>query len=125
MVQPPNLDHLSHAGKDALIHALWVLALTARVAALESLLGEPSKTPANSSVPPSKGQKANQPEKARRIGPLLGSLGRKGGRQRLACHPDETVTAKPAACAHCRAAFGEAEWIRIRLFLQSWVGKPY
>jgi transposase len=62
----PNLDHLSHAEKDALIHALWaqVQALTARVAALEARLNEPPKTPGNSSLPPSKAQKPNQPEKA-------------------------------------------------------------
>jgi transposase len=64
--QLPNLDHLSHAEKDARIRALWtqVQRLTARVAALEARLGEPSKTPDNSSLPPSKGQKPNQPEKA-------------------------------------------------------------
>jgi transposase len=97
----PNLNHPSHAEKDALIHALWaqVQSLTARVAALESRLGEPGKTPDNSSLPPSKGQKPNKPEKTKRVGPRPGSLGRKGGGRPLACDPDETVTAKPAACA--------------------------
>jgi transposase len=62
MTQLPDLDHLSHAEKDALIRALWsqVQSLTERVAALEAKLGEPSKTPDNSSLPPSKGQKPNQ-----------------------------------------------------------------
>jgi hypothetical protein len=48
----PDLNHLSHAEKDALIRALWaqVQSLTARVAALEARLGEPSKTPDNSSL---------------------------------------------------------------------------
>jgi hypothetical protein len=43
----PDLSSLSHAEKDALIHALWaqVQALTARVAALEARLGLPPKTP--------------------------------------------------------------------------------
>src|ERR1700752_4754407 len=88
------------------MRALWsqVQSLTARVAGLEARLGEPSKTPDNSSLPPSKGQKPNKPENARRIGPRLGSLGRKGGGRPLACDPDETVTAKPVACAHCQAA---------------------
>jgi transposase len=69
--QLPNLDHLSHAEKDALIRALWaqVQSLTARVAALEAKLNEPAKTPDNSGLPPSKGQKPNQPGKAKRIGP--------------------------------------------------------
>jgi transposase len=56
----PELSHLSHPEKDALILTLsaQVQALTARVAALEARLGDPPKTPDNSSVPPSKGQKA-------------------------------------------------------------------
>lgn len=113
MTQLPNLNHLSHAEKDALIHALWaqVQALTARVAALEAKLGEPPKTPDNSSVPPSKGQKPNQPDKARRIGPRQGSLGRKGGGRPLVCNPDETVTAKAACCAHCQAALADADQV--------------
>ncbi len=97
MPQLPNLDHLSHAEKDVLIHALWaqVQGLLAWVATLEAKLGEPPKTPDNSSVPPSQGQKPNKAEKAKRIGPRIGSLGRKGGGRPLACDPDETVTAKP------------------------------
>ena len=57
----PNLDHLSHPEKDALIRALWaqVLSLGGRVAELEARLNDPPKTPENSSVPPSKGQKPN------------------------------------------------------------------
>ncbi len=53
--------------RSPLIHALWaqVRALTARVAALEARLNEPSKTPGKSSLPPSKAQKANQPETAK------------------------------------------------------------
>jgi len=111
--QLPNLNHLSHAEKDALILALWaqVRALTARVEGLEARLGDPPKTPDNSSLPPSKGQKPNQPEKARRIGPRQGSLGRKGGGRPLACEPDETVTAKAASCAHCQAALTDADQV--------------
>ena len=64
MTPPPDsLD------KDALIAALLArietllaqnVALTARVAELESKLDQPPKTPDNSSVPPSKGQKASE-----------------------------------------------------------------
>jgi transposase len=111
--QLPNLDHLSHAEKDALIRALWqrLEAAERRIADLEAKLAEPAKTPDNSSLPPSKGQKPNQPEKAKRIGPRKGSLGRKGGGRPLACDPDETVTAKPAACVHCQAAFSDADQV--------------
>jgi transposase len=113
VTQLPDLSHLSHAEKDALIRALWaqVQSLTAWVTALEARLGEPSKTPDNSSLPPSKGQKPNQPEQAKRVGPRTGSLGRKGGGRPLTCHPDETVTAKAAACAHCQSALTDADQV--------------
>ena len=113
MTQLPDLSHLSHSEKDALIGALWaqVQSLTARVTALEARLDEPSKTPDNSSLPPSKGQKPNKPENARRVGPRPGSLGRKGGGRPLACDPDETVTAKPVACAHCQAVLTDADQV--------------
>jgi transposase len=78
VLQLPDLDHLSHAEKDALIQALWtqVQSLTARVALLEAKLNQPPKTPDNSSLPPSKGQKPNKLEKPKRVGPRQGSLGR-------------------------------------------------
>lgn len=87
MTQLPDLNHLSHAEKDALIRALWaqvqaltsqVEALTARVAELEAKLGEPAKTSGNSSLPPARDQKANREDKPKRAGPRQGSLGRKG-----------------------------------------------
>ena len=61
----PDLSLLSHEQKDALITALMaqVGALTVRVAELEAKLGLPPKTPDNSSLPPSKGQKASSPSK--------------------------------------------------------------
>src|SRR3954447_4453532 len=78
MTPPPDLSKLTEAEKDALILALWaqVQALTARVAELEARLKELPKTPGNSGLPPSKGHKANRPEKAERAGPRQGSLGR-------------------------------------------------
>jgi transposase len=113
VTQLPDLSQLSPAEKDALILALWAQtrALTARVAELEAKLDEPSKTPDNSSLPPSRGQKANKAEKTRRSGPRQGSLGRKGGGRELACDPDETVIAKPMSCAHCQAALSDADQV--------------
>jgi transposase len=107
----PDLSSLSHAGKDALIHALWaqVQALTARVAELEARRGVPPKTPDNSSLPPSRGRKPNRDDKPARCGPRQGSLGRKGGGRLLAEAPDELVTARPSRCAHCQAALAEAD----------------
>ena len=114
----PDLSSLSHDEKDALIHALWaqVQALTARattlaarVVELEARLGVPPKTPDNSSLPPSRGKKPNRADQPGRTGPRQGSLGREGGGRRLAEAPDETVTARPARCAHCQAALAEAD----------------
>jgi transposase len=107
----PDLLSLSHAEKDALIHALWaqVQALTARVAELEAKLDLPPKTPDNSSLPPSRGKKPDREDQPARTGPRQGSLGRQGGGRRLAETPDETVTARPSRCAHCQAALAEAD----------------
>jgi transposase len=116
----PDLSGLSHEQKDALIHALWaqvqalsgqVQVLTARVAELEAKLNEPPKTPDNSSVPPSKGRKANRPDKVKREGRRQGSLGRKGGGRSLASDPDQLVMAKAVACRHCGAALGEDDHV--------------
>jgi len=62
MATGPDPSNLSHAQKDALIASLMaqVAALTARLAELEAKLGLPPKTPDNSSVPPSKGQKKSE-----------------------------------------------------------------
>lgn len=107
----PDLSRLSHAEKDALIRALWaqVQALTARVAELEAKLGGPPKTPDNSSLPPSRGNKANRPEKPARTGPRRGSLGRLGGGRTLAAAPDEIVIARPLRCARCEAPLSAAD----------------
>jgi transposase len=109
----PDLGQLSHADKDALIVALWrrLEAAERRTAELEAQLAAPSKTPGNSSVPPSKGHKPNRPEKAKRSGPRRGSLGRTGGGRPLARDPDETVIAKAVSCVHCRATLGEADQV--------------
>ena len=109
----PGLSQLDQAEKDALIRALWdrLEAAERRIAELESRLGGPPKTPDNSSLPPSKGQKPNPPEKAKPIGPRTGSLGRKGGGRPLACDPDETMTAKAVACMHCRTVLSDADQV--------------
>ncbi len=119
-MQLPDLSHLTHEEKDALILALWaqvqgltaqVQTLMARVAELEARLGTPPKTPDNSSVPPSQGKKSNRAAKAPRRGPRQGSLGRMGGGRLLAETPDEIVSAKPVRCAHCQAALGDADQV--------------
>ena len=118
MTQLPDLSCLSHDEKDALIRALWaqvqvltaqVQTLTARMSELEARLGGPSKTPDNSSIPPSQGQPPNRDDKPKRQGARQGSLGRKGGGRMLAETPDETVIARPVRCAHCLAALHAAD----------------
>jgi transposase len=46
--------------------AQQISALTARIAELEAKLAAPPKRPDNSSLPPSKGQKANLPDPAKK-----------------------------------------------------------
>lgn len=111
MTELPDLSFLSHDEKDELIRALWaqVQALTARVAELETKLGEPPKNSDNSSQPPSRDNKANRADKPKRQGPRQGSMGRKGGGRALCANPDETVIARPICCARCQAAFAAAD----------------
>jgi len=110
---PSDLSQLSHAEKDALILALWqrLEAAERRIAELEAKLAEPPKTPDNSSLPPSKGERPNQAKKTKRNGPRQGSLGRKGGGRPLACNPDATVVAKALTCMHCQAALTDADQV--------------
>src|SRR5271154_5030769 len=95
----PDLSRLSSEEKDRLI-----LALLDRVAALEAKLGQPPKTPGNSSVPPSRGQKGNRPprEKKRprrhREGP--------GVTRDRASDPDRVIDCRAEGCAHCGTTGG-------------------
>lgn len=91
-----DLSRLSSAEKDTLI-----LALLDRVAALEAKLGQPPKTPANSSLPPSRGQKGDRPPRPKtprrkRDGP--------GVTRDLAADPEHTVDCYTRACGHCGTA---------------------
>jgi transposase len=107
----PDPAKLSAAEKDVLIltQAEQLRAALSRIADLEKRLAElllPPKTPDNSSLPPSKEDKPNRPDKPARRGPRQGSLGRKGGGRALTAEPDKTVLAKPVRCQCCNAAFG-------------------
>ncbi|RWI83841.1 IS66 family transposase [Mesorhizobium sp.] len=105
MIEPPDLKSLDGAAKDALILALFdrINALIAengqlkdRVAKLEAKLGGPPKTPDNSSLPPSRGQKASGAASSKPKGkPHAGS--------HRALHPDPTRTLAVRAerCPHC------------------------
>ena len=63
-----------------------IKAQNARIAELEAKLGQPPKTPDNSSLPPSRGQKAN----AEPVAPKLPRKGRPGVARALADNADVT-----------------------------------
>jgi len=81
-----------------------ILALTARITALEARLGGPAKTPDNSSLPPSKGQKPHLPDRPKKPRP-----GHPGVARALAEHPDRIIEARLASCPHCSHALGPAD----------------
>ena len=103
-----DLGKLSHAEKDGLILSLRPLvgqleAALARIAELEKRLAKlerPTKTPDNSSLPPSTGQKPDRPggdKPPRKSRPGVGRV--------LEPNPDRVVDARLDACPHCAAAF--------------------
>jgi transposase len=105
-----NREALVFLSRDDLIalieaQAQQIRSLDARIAELEAKLGAPPKTPDNSSLPPSKGQKPN----------LLGPTNKKprpsrpGVARALAEHPDAIVEAILAACPHCTRLLSPAD----------------
>lgn len=103
MDQLPLLDRLSEPEKDTLIQALWAetQALKTRIAELEAKLQKPRKDAHNSSVPPSKTPKANQPPTNPRGVRRQASVGRAGGGRLLHPDPDQTVVARVKVCPYC------------------------
>ena len=72
-------------------------SLRARIAELEAQLGKPPKTPDNSSLPPSRGQKANGAAPA--SGTAKRRKGRAGVTRTLAENPDAIRAIRPDRCA--------------------------
>ncbi|HET6521963.1 MAG TPA: IS66 family transposase [Geminicoccaceae bacterium] len=98
---PFDPSRLTPREKDELILALLdqVRLLQERAATLEARLArQPPKTPANSSLPPSRGPKADRPRRPRRPRPH-----RPGITRRLSAAPDRTVVHHAGACRHCGA----------------------
>ena len=86
---------LSHGDLIALVQAQQaqieaqaqqISVLTARIVELEGRLAAPAKTPDNSSIPPSKGQKSNLPDR-----PKKPRGGHPGVARALTEHPDGTA----------------------------------
>jgi transposase len=112
MVAGADISRLSHAQKDALIGALTRqvealmatnAALMARVAELEAKLGQPPKTPDNSSLPPSRGQKASEASQ-----PKAKSKAHAGAHRPLHPNPTSRREVRAEACAHCGFDLTEA-----------------
>jgi len=95
---PQALDSLSREELVALVLAFseQVRTLQARIAELEQQLKGPPKTPRNSSLPPSAGQKENRPERGRKV-----RKGRPGVARALAEHPDDVREVFAATCTGC------------------------
>ena len=117
MTHLPDLSRLTHAEKDVLILALWAqvqelraanAALVERVAVLEAKLGGPTKTPDNSSTPPSQGRKANK-RPARAKQKKGRRKGHGGGGRPLHSDPDQRVVAKAKSCPHCHSTLGDCD----------------
>jgi transposase len=104
-----DLGKLTVAEKDNLILSLLPLvgqleAALARIAELEKRLAafeRPAKTPDNSSLPPSKGQKSDRSAD----GKTLPRKSRPGFGRALEANPDRIVDALLDACPHCAAAW--------------------
>lgn len=75
-----------------------VEVLTKRVAELEAKLGQPPKTPDNSSKPPSHGHKANADTSSK-----AKSNPHKGSHRELHPHPTRTLNVRAEVCPHCAA----------------------
>jgi transposase len=105
VIEPPDLKLLDSAAKDALILALIervndLIAenakLKERLARLEAKLGEPPKTPSNSSLPPSQGRKASGEASS-----LQNGKPHKGTNRELHPNPTRTLDVRAKECSSC------------------------
>jgi transposase len=85
--------------------AAQIEALMKRVEDLEAKLGKPPKTPDNSSMPPSQGQKRNRAE--RRAAKTR--KGHPGVFRALSENPDRVVETRAESCPHCEHALSAAD----------------
>ena len=79
--------------------------LTQRVAELEAKLGQPTKTPVNSSLPPSQARKPSRAERRA----AKQRKGRPGVSRALAPSPDRIVESVAERCPHCNHALAAAD----------------
>jgi transposase len=112
-----NRDALARLSQDDLIALILaqgeviarqtaqIEVLTKRVEALQAELGKPPKTPDNSSVPPSQGQKPNRAERRA----AKQRKGHPGAFRELAEKPDRIVETLAETCPHCDHALCAAD----------------
>ena len=110
---PEILDSLDKAELKPLVLALLEQnrALMARVAETEARLGQPPKTPDNSSLPPSRGQKANRAERRK-----VARKGRPGVTRELCPEPDKIRDVFAERCSGCGARALTADQSLIRAY---------
>ncbi len=72
----------------------------------------PPKTPDNSSLPPSKGQKPNLPDRGKKNP----RRGRRGVTRALTENPDRIIETTHAACPHCDHALNTADMTDIHAY---------
>jgi len=105
VIEPPDLKLLDSAAKDALILALIERVndlsaenakLKERLARLEAKLGEPPKTPSNSSLPPSRGRKGSGEASSKPKGKP-----HKGASRALHPDPTRTLDVRASECPRC------------------------
>ena len=127
MASPADMSALSSSGKETLLAALLarIAGLVARVEALQAenaalkaenavlrtKLETPPRTPDNSSMPPSQGQKANAETKAKPKGKPHAGVHRP-------LHPNPTTRRDVFAdrCPHCRAAVAAASQVPLQAY---------
>jgi len=94
MKELPDLKQLTEEAKDALIVELWE-----KVQKLEQ---KPKKSAKNSSLPPSRGFKAEVNIEVQETGKKrAGSIGREGGGRVLSKNPDQIIKATIKSCTGC------------------------
>ncbi len=103
-------DELAKLSRDELIalalaQTAQIEVLTQRVAELEAKLGQPPKTPDNSSMPPSQGRKPNRAERRA----ANKRKGRPGVFRALAANPDRIVKSLAECCPHCAHELSPAD----------------
>jgi transposase len=88
-----------------------IVAQAERIAELEAKLAVPPKSPDNSSMPPSKGEKPNLPERSKKSRPS-----RPGVARSLAENPDRMIEATLTACPNCDHALTAADMADIHAY---------